>query len=250
MTNTPYDRAFYDLHAAGTAASAARIVPLLVDWFRPLSVLDVGCGRGAWLKEFAARGVTDYLGLDGDYLDPAALLIPPNQFRATNLTAPTGLGRRYDLATCLEVAEHLPEATADQFVRFLTSHADLVVFSAAVPGQGGAHHVNEQWPSYWRDRFAAEGYASFDPVRPRVWTDLTVQAWYRQNLLVYAAPAAAVRFQDVLTAIPRLPVDIVHPDLFTLRLQYLDPTNSLNLRTVLRHLPRVLMKSIRRVVAR
>jgi SAM-dependent methyltransferase len=250
MTLPTYDRAFFDSHAAGTAASADRIVPLLVDWFRPASVLDVGCAQGAWLKAFADRGVADYFGLDGDYVDRAGLLIPADRFRAADLSDPPALGRRFDLVTCLEVAEHLPEAAADRFVRFLTAHAEVVAFSAAVPGQGGTYHVNERWPSYWRDRFAAVGYEVFDPVRPRVWADPAVEVWYRQNLFVYATPAAAARFHEVLTAAPGWPLDLVHPDLFALRLKHLDPDSYLTVRSLARHLPGVVTRAARRALGR
>jgi len=93
------------------------------------------------------------------------------------------------MATSLEVAEHVPESSSRQFVENLTRHADAIMFSAAVPGQGGEFHINEKPLSYWRDLFAQAGYRCFDPVRPTVLNDERVEPWYRYNTLLYVAEA-------------------------------------------------------------
>ncbi|HEY1186257.1 MAG TPA: class I SAM-dependent methyltransferase [Gemmata sp.] len=182
---TPYDVAFHRGFADGSSRSAAVIVPLVMDFVKPASVLDVGCGLGTWLAEFARAGVTDYLGMDGDYVLRTDLLIPAERFRPADLATAPHPGRRFDLVTCLEVAEHLPEASAAPFVAMLTGAAPVVLFSAAVPGQGGVNHINEQWPPYWRALFAAHGFVRLDPVRPRVWRDGRVEWWYRQNVYLF-----------------------------------------------------------------
>ncbi len=85
-----------------------------------------------------------------------------------------------------EVAEHLPESAANTFVDTLVKHGDLIVFSAAIPGQTGQNHLNEQWQSYWADKFAMKGYKAYDIVRPVFWSNESVDVWYRQNMIVYA----------------------------------------------------------------
>jgi hypothetical protein len=94
---------------------------------------------------------------------------------------------RYDLAVCLEVAEHLPESSAADLVRALTAFAPVVLFSAAVPGQGGVGHINEQWPAYWKGLFEQHGFYRRDPIRPRIWTNERVHWWYRQNIFLFAS---------------------------------------------------------------
>ena len=59
------------------------------------------------------------------------------------------MGRRFDLALCLDVTEHLPRECADPLVTLLTSLAPVVAFSAAIPVQDSYNHVNCQWPAYW-----------------------------------------------------------------------------------------------------
>jgi len=180
-----YSPGFYDYIEQGARRSAERILPLVAGPLAPRSVLDVGCGRGVWLAAWTQLGATDVLGLDGDYLERNRLAIPPAQFRGTDIAQPFDLGRRWDLVQCLEVAEHIPPAASETLVQNLVRHGDRILFSAAVPGQGGHNHLNERPLAYWRERFAQQGYRAFDLVRPQVATDATIDPWYRFNVLLY-----------------------------------------------------------------
>lgn len=180
-----YDAGFFADQASESGRSAAAIVPIVMELVKPASVLDVGCGVGAWLAAFAAAGVNDYLGLDGVYVDRSKLLIDPARFQDADLARPPVLVRTFDLAVCLEVGEHLPESAAVGLVQTLTAAAPAILFSAATPGQGGTGHVNEQWPAFWRKLFADRGYVRLDPVRPRVWRDLRVMPWYKLNTFLF-----------------------------------------------------------------
>jgi len=181
-----YTNEFYNRHHPDCERSAERIVPLLLSLFAPGSALDLGCGDGTWLKTIAAAGIGDYLGVDGGYVRPEVLQIPDERFVRHDLSLPLDLKRRFDLVLSLEVAEHLPPESAVDFVRSLTRHGDLVVFSGAIPGQYGEHHVNEQWPSYWARLFQHFGFQTYDVLRPRIWNDDAICWWYRQNMLVFA----------------------------------------------------------------
>src|SRR3954447_10415133 len=165
----PYTSAFFDSLEAGALSSARHMVPMLIDTLRPASVVDVGCGNGAWLSVFAEVGLSDVVGVDGDWVDASNLLIPAAHFVAHDLRERVTLDRRFDLALCLEVAEHIPNDRADTLVDSLVGLADAILFSAAVPGQGGVAHVNEQWPNYWCRLFEARGYTAADVLRARVW---------------------------------------------------------------------------------
>ncbi len=240
---TPYDAAFYAQQADESLRSARAVVPLVLDLVRPASVLDVGCGVGTWLRAFAENGVTDFLGLDGDYVNRADLRIPAERFRAADLTAPPDLGRRFDLAACLEVAEHLPETAAPGLVGLLTTAAPVVLFSAAAPGQGGTNHINERWPAFWRGLFAARGFVRLDPFRPRIWRDRRVNWWYQQNLFLYAREAELASrpaLGEEHELVKEFPFELVHE-------QVLGPlTQPPTLGATVRGLPGAAWRAVRR----
>ena len=156
----------------------------------------------------------DAIGVDGQYVPREQLCVPADRFICHDLTTPLDLGRRFDLVTCLEVAEHLPSEAAETIIDSLCRHADVIAFSAALPGQGGTGHINERWASFWVALFAAHGYRPYDLLRSRLWGDERCEWWYRQNLLVYAADGVALKHGwPEMTG----PLDIVHPELFALR---------------------------------
>jgi hypothetical protein len=186
MSRHIYSSDFFDYIDSGSRASARVIPRLLLDQLKIDSLLDVGSGHGAWAAEWSKAGVGEVIAVDGHYVKSDQLAIAPESFIAHDLSLPLDLGRRFDLVQSLEVAEHLLHEHASGFIDSLTRHGDIVVFSAAVPHQGGEHHVNEQLPEYWRQLFAARGFDVFDWIRPRVAGNREVKAWYRFNTLIYA----------------------------------------------------------------
>jgi len=181
-----YDRAFMGV-TARSARSAEIVIGHLQAEMPISSIADFGCALGTWLAAWRRAGVADIIGVDGPYIRIDDLLIPREQFLPRNLVRPIDLGRRFDLVESIEVAEHLPNAAADQFVTCLTKHADTVLFSAAPPGQGGEHHINEQPYEYWQARFAMRGYRMLDCVRPWIIARKEVTYWYRFNLFLFVA---------------------------------------------------------------
>ena len=181
-STTYFDHADYGMN---TGPSAVAIVDLLLQWLSPISVVDAGCGTGMFHKEFKKRGVDTILGLDG--ASTSSVFGPgKSNFQVVDLTEPLELDRGFDLALCLEVAEHLPESSADLLVKTLTDLAPLALFSAAHPGQGGQGHLNERWPVYWQRRFHQHGYVSLDLLRGRLCEISEVADFYRTNVFVFA----------------------------------------------------------------
>ncbi|MEM6487123.1 MAG: methyltransferase domain-containing protein [Pseudomonadota bacterium] len=209
MKDNGYDNSFYAGQMTGSVRSASVIVPMFQSWFGATSVVDIGCGVGGWLSVFRQNGASTVLGMDGDYVDRSALKISADEFRAADLGKPQQLGR-FDAAISMEVAEHLPGEAADGFVETLVKAAPVVLFSAAIPHQGGVHHVNEQWQSWWAERFAAFGYVALDCIRPLVWRDTSIEPWYRQNAVVYCVPGRVPAGMSPVSDLRAL--DMVHPD--------------------------------------
>jgi SAM-dependent methyltransferase len=209
----PYTVAYYEALRDGARLSARAAVPLVLQYVAPRSVVDLGCGEGTWLSVFRENAVADVCGVDGDYVDRTRLEIPADSFLAHDLTQPLYLDRRYDLAVSLEVAEHLPAERADAFVESLVRLAPVVLFSAAAPHQGGAEHVNEQWPAYWAERFLAHDYLPVDCLRRMLWSRDDVEWWYAQNTLLYVERATLHSDGTLLRehrACPRA-LPLVHP---------------------------------------
>jgi SAM-dependent methyltransferase len=185
------------------------VVPLVLSLVPAKSVIDVGCGVGGWAAEFLARGVADMLGVDGDHVNREFLRVPPDCFAASDLSKPLRIGRRFELAVCLEVAEHLPPGRAEGLVDDLVELAPVVLFSAAIPGQGGTDHVNERYLSYWVGLFSARDYVLLDVIRPAIWRDERCDWVYRQNAVLFAHKDDRISAARVASGI-----DYVHPYLY------------------------------------
>ena len=180
-----YNDAFFDYINQSAQSSAKSLIARLFPMLQPKSVVDLGSGRGVWLAEWQKAGAKEVLGVDGDYVDQTNLAVAPSAFKAADLTKPLAFEKRYELAQSLEVGEHLPYAAAETLVESLTSASDCVLFSAAVKGQGGEFHINEQPLSFWQDLFEAHGYQAFDCLRPHMKNDKSIAPWYRYNAILY-----------------------------------------------------------------
>lgn len=242
-TQDIYSDDFYRTIDVQGQTSARVIVPWIMKWQTVQSVLDVGCGQGAWLSVFQESGVSTIRGIDGPWVDLKQLMIPPDCFtsvRLDTMTAESIDPGRFDLSVCLEVGEHIPREQSSTLVRILTRAAPVVLFSAAIPGQQGTYHINEQWPEFWQELFAEHGYTRLDPLRPRVWRDERVAWYYQQNIFVFVCQEtlnASSVWQEEDRLARSSPLTLMHP-------KVLRPQRTL--REAIRHLPSLLSQAIRR----
>ena len=172
----------------------------------PASLLDLGCGNGAWCRAALEFGISDVLGVDGGEVKSGQLLFPPVSFRSQLLSEPFFLDRKFDAALCLEVGEHLDQADAKTLIANLVRHADLIYFSAACPGQPGQFHLNCQWPGYWQELFNQAGYACDDAIRWSLWNVSVLEFYYRQNMFL------ARRDKHLAGHEPRIQ-PVIHPEM-------------------------------------
>jgi hypothetical protein len=239
MNVTVYDKGFFEAQQSGSEQSANVIVPLLLAKFPIRSVVDVGCGVGPWLRAFSNQGIADLTGLDGDYVNRADLLIPVDRFHATDLASDFSINRRYDLACSLEVAEHLPAAAGPEFVAKLCKAAPIVLFSAAIPGQGGTGHINEAWHDVWREYFASQGYRPLDLIRWKIWGHKQVEWWYQQNTIVYVDGSTLASHPDLQVVDQSISLNVVHPDCYAHQAE-------VSVSKAVKQLPNLLIKAAKR----
>ena len=177
-----YDEAFFEDETKVAWASVKIVGPWVIDRLGGTldTVIDVGGGTGAWAAHFHVNGVTT-LNIDQ--------YAPPGRGLGARLYADISNGidcTGWDLAICLEVAEHLPSTSAEPLVAGLAK-AGTVLWSAATPGQPGVGHIHCQPPEYWAALFAQHGMVGEyigDQFGP------PVADFYVRNLYLYAKAAS------------------------------------------------------------
>jgi hypothetical protein len=243
--STAYSEQFFVGQKDLSYQSARQVIPIVQQFVPVRSVCDVGCGVGTWLRAFHEAGVQEVVGFDGHYVNKNLLEIPSSAFHEADLRQPLRLDRTFDLAVSIEVAEHLPESRGASFVEDLTRLAPLVLFSAAIPRQGGTAHINEQWQSYWARLFAQLDFVTCDVLRPIIWNNAEVARWYRQNIFLFCR-------RDFLPEVPgltgtedsSLPLSVVHPQ------QYLEAWEEVNVRGSVKLLQGALKRALHRRIER
>jgi methyltransferase family protein len=212
-----YDHSYFERLHRHSLESAREVVPVVLSLIQAKSIVDVGSGTGAWLSVFQEYGISDIWGVDGDYVSDDVQTLDPSRFLQRDLSKPFSVDRNCDLVVCLEVAEHLPPESASSFIESISTIAPVVLFSAAIPKQGGTGHINEQWPDYWAAEFRAHGFVPIDCIRPRIWSNQRVMVWFRQNILMYVGQeylAQSPTLQIEHQRYADMPLSVVHPEMY------------------------------------
>lgn len=196
-----YDAHFYDLIRPGCQSSAKAVIDLVFEYYlTPKSVIDIGCGEGWFGAEFGKRTDCKVYLSDNDGFES------PNKAdgiwlkRDLETEIPWNSLFTFDLAICLEVAEHLTETAGANLVNLINRCTDNILWSAAIPGQGGHGHVNEQWPNYWIHQFNDLGFFA-EPIGLELWENPEVEPWYKQNLYLLTRSEYEVQKQNFTTHI-------------------------------------------------
>jgi SAM-dependent methyltransferase len=181
MPAAPYDQRFKLGQIAPSLRSARLFLDHLWRYLQPQSVIELGCGRGAWLKACHELGSTQLVGYDGHWNSGAMMVDGAIEFHGVDLNAPFDVPRGgAGLAISLAVAQHLEPASAARFVGRLTAASGAVLFDAGDSGH-----------SWWAGLFARHGYQPFDLFRSRFWGNVDLCYWSRQHTFLYAAACGA-----------------------------------------------------------
>jgi len=244
---SPYSNHFYSSYVGESQGSASVVAPWLIELFHPKSVVDIGCGIGTWLSEFKKQGISELRGFDGNYVQRDQYLIEWEKFTPVDLqNPPTIVSQRYDLACCMEVAEHISESSAEHFIDFLCSLSDIIVFSAAIPLQGGTSHVNEQWQSYWANKFIARGYGCSEALKKHFWNNPNCAYYYSQNGLIFIKDKSIPEIGDLLTVSSQTShLDVVHPA----KWMQCNDLETLGMKKIIKALPSALRMAIRKRIS-
>lgn len=128
----------------------------IIDELAPARVLDAGCAIGFLVGALRARGV-DAKGIDvSAYAISQVPLALRDHCRVGSLADP--IEGRYDLVTCIEILEHIPEALAETTIGNLCRVTDTVLFSSSPDDESEATHVNVRAPTYWDELFERQGF--------------------------------------------------------------------------------------------
>lgn len=225
MSNKSYDNNYYIERYERTKIAAEIIVPIIIDLFNPSSVIDYGCANGIWLSEFIASGISEIIGIDGHMVNRELLKIPEDSFLLHDLEKPFQPQHKYDVAISLEVAEHLDISKSDIYINSLTNSSDIIIFSAAIPYQGGTNHKNEQWPEYWIRKFSEHGFFVLDLIRNIIWTNRLIPVWYRQNIFCFIKESLQEVYKKENLRSEYLhneKISVVHPDLYMVKIRQIE----------------------------
>lgn len=154
------------------------------------SVVDFGCGAGWFLYYFKQRGITNLVGIEPnlstifEVADPLIL----DHLVKGSLTRKIHLETKFDVAFCIEVVEHINKRWSNIICENITMYSDLLIFSAAHPGQGGYGHINEQPFEYWEEKLNKKNFYLNKPTTISFRKHLRkskVKKWYIDNIAVF-----------------------------------------------------------------
>jgi len=202
--------------------SAKEMLAVYFDIFDAKKIVDVGCGRGAWLEATKAHSSEYLVGIDGDWnnnkisKDIQFIPLDLNNF-STQFVQEKKLENKFDLCISAETLEHIENKNSKKFIEGLCNLSDNVLFSAAFNNQGGINHINENLHSNWAKIFIENKFYPFDIFRPNVWDNEKISYWYRQNTFLYVKEGS-LKHSQIKSKHSRIKnisfMDCIHPMMY------------------------------------
>tara|TARA_B100001059_G_scaffold236076_1_gene284555 strand:- start:1930 stop:2634 length:705 start_codon:yes stop_codon:yes gene_type:complete len=208
-----YNKKFYESNRQTTLLGSKIILNLVFDKLKkqPENIIDIGCGTGEWLNSAFELGVKDLSGLDGPWVESESLINKKIKLKKLDLNKDflQYKSKKFDFLICSEVLEHLDPNNNYNIIKKLCELSDVILFSAAIPGQRGTKHINCQWQSYWIKIFKLYNFKMHDIIRPSIWTNDYVEFWLKQNIFLFTSQNYKLNHDFELN---NNYADIIHPD--------------------------------------
>lgn len=153
-----YNRDFHKSIENDEYPQAVRVGEYISTFLKPSSFLDFGCSTGLYLREVQIK-MPDIHAVGFEFSKEAVDSALCNYVLQADLTNPVEIERIPNtLGLCLEVLEHIEDKYWRQVLENMTRSCDKIIFSAAVPGQGGTGHINCRPKIDWIKRFHELGW--------------------------------------------------------------------------------------------
>lgn len=182
-----YDDKFFRENVKISGDNSKECVDVILEFFKPNSVVDFGCGPGVYLKEFEKKGIK-ILGIDGSIYAKNNSVINKEKIIIKDFRKEINLNKKFDMAICFEVAEHMEKKFSNMLVKNITKCMDIIIFTAAKIGQGGMDHINEQTPEFWMNIFNKNGFRFEKKISEEMkkrMKEKNVVWWIPENLMVF-----------------------------------------------------------------
>ncbi len=178
----------YLFYGTDQTLSSTRIIVKVINKYLPKinSVIDLGCGMAAFAKAFQENGSNEITIIDHPKLDVSKCVVKDNYtFTPCDLDIAIPVVQKVDLLICTEVLEHIGYNRSLKVLDYIVSCSDIILFSAAIPRQGGLGHINEQRHNFWISEFRKRGFQNFDLFKLDLINNTEVLYWLRQNLFIF-----------------------------------------------------------------
>lgn len=179
-----YNKRYFQTIEQAEKVQAESLADILIEMYDPKSVGDVGCATGLYLVPFLTRGVVAVGWDSADYAVDQKLVPGVEKADITE----TMVGINVDLAICLEVLEHIDNDLCGGVIQNLVNMSELIIFSAAQPGQKGTGHINCKPKKHWETLFNIRGYNRDPEAEARILDHVTKNdhaEWFKNNLQVF-----------------------------------------------------------------
>jgi SAM-dependent methyltransferase len=147
----------YSRENAGLVSFFSTVADHLIRSLQPRTVLDAGCAMGLLVEAFWDRGITAWGSDISSYAIGNVRRDIQPYCKVASLSEP--IEGTYDLITCIEVLEHMPEPDALAAIVNLSKATDTILFSSSFTDLEEPTHVNVRQPIWWLEEFSKVGFS-------------------------------------------------------------------------------------------